>query len=61
MYFLVGLYLAARTRDGGAFKVLPRDGEMLSGRVYCAACGSRMYRYQTGRATSRVGRYGCGG
>lgn len=52
---------AQRTREGGSFKVEPKDGEILAGRVYCAACGSRMYRYQTGRASSRNPRYGCGG
>jgi site-specific DNA recombinase len=51
---------AERTRSG-PFKVAPRGGELLTGRIYCADCGSRMYRNQSGRVSSRTVRYRCGG
>ncbi len=50
-----------RTRTGGVVKVQPLEGEMLAQLIYCAACGSRMHRYWTGRATSRTPRYRCSG
>ena len=50
---------AARGRT--AFKVHPKDGEMLTGRVWCAVCGARMHRHWTGRDSSRTARYRCAG
>jgi len=45
----------------GVYNVTPLHGEMLSGMVYCAECGSKMHRFQTGRNSSRVARYSCSG
>lgn len=52
---------AERAGQHGPFKARPADGEMLTGRVWCAACGSRMHRNWSGRATSRTARYRCSG
>lgn len=49
-----------RTRDG-VFTVQPAGGELLTRMVYCADCGSRMYRNHSGRNSSRTVRYRCSG
>jgi hypothetical protein len=50
----------ARTRQG-VFNVHPDGGEVLTRRVFRAACGSPMYRNHSGRNTSRTVRYHCSG